>query len=233
MPKRHQQHPAMCLQGHNNPKKTTVITTGTPKTKKAYKAEALRHENPAKPPPITKVRPEHVLHPEVVTKKQDSGARLQEGAHRSGSASNAHSRRKHSRLHEQADKRQPESKPLPHDDFEEDLRPDNFKGANHGLLSEPKDIGLRASDIKELYQVLPDLSTTELRDLVIIPVGERLEQGAKYIDLLHREQGEFTAMANMVVEDGHDYVPKDHTGYVLWNRLRGITSPARLDEAER
>lgn len=232
MPKRHQQHTAMCIHGHNNPEKTTVIRTGTPKKEKAYKRAALRHDNPGKPPPITKVRPKRVMHPEVATKKQDSQVRLQEGVHRSGSNSNAHNPRKHSRMHEQPYERQPESKPIQQDDYEEDLRPDNFKGANYGLMSEPKDIGLRASDVKELYQILPDFSTGELRDLVIIPVGERLEQGARYIDLLHLEKGEFIAMANMVVENEHYYVPKDHTGYVLWNRLRGITTPARLDEAE-
>lgn len=231
MPKRHQQHTAKAIHGHTNPRKTTVITTGTYKKKETYEEEARRHDNPAKPPPITKVPPKWDPHPEVATKKQDSLARMEEGEHRSGSDSNAHNPRKKSRLHEPPE-RQPEPNPVQQDDYEQDLRPDNFKGANYGLRSEPEDIGLRASDIKVLYGILPDFSTAELRELVIIPVGERLEQGAKYIDLMHLEKGEFVAMANMVVEEGYYYVPKDHTDYVLWNRLRGITTPARLDESE-
>lgn len=231
MPKRRQQHPAMAMHGHNNPEKTTVIRTGTYKKKETYEKEARRHENPAKRPPPIKVPPKRVPHPEVTTKKQNSQIRLQEGEHRSGSDSNAHRPRKQSRLRESSE-RQPEPKPVQQEDYEADLRPENFKGANYGLRTEPEDLGLRASDIKELYQILHDFSRAELRELIIIPLGERLEQGAKYIDLLHLEKGEFVSMADMVAEGEHYYIPKDRTEYVLWNRLRGITTPARLDQPD-
>ena len=138
---------------------------------------------------------------------------------------------KDSRLHEPAE-RQPAPHPARVDDFEEDLRPDNFAGANYGLLSEPQDVGLRASDIKELYGKLADLTNDELRNIVIVPLGDRLEQGAKYIDLLHLERGEFVATADLVADEDHYYVPKNHTDYVLWNRLRQVSNPARLDESE-
>ena len=156
---------------------------------------------------------------------------MEEGERRTGSDSNANNPRKDSRLHEPAE-RQPAPHPARVDDFEEDLRPDNFAGANYGLLSEPQDVGLRASDIKELYGKLADLTNDELRNIVIVPLGERLEQGAKYIDLLHLEQGEFVATADMVADEDHYYVPKKHTDYVLWNRLRQVSNPARLDESE-
>jgi len=81
------------------------------------------------------------------------------------------------------------------------LRPDNFAGANYGLRSEPQDLGLRAIDIKELYDKLADLARDELRNIVIVPLGAPLEQGAKYLDLQHLEQGEFAATADMVSDE--------------------------------
>ena len=75
------------------------------------------------------------------------------------------------------------------------------------------------------------MTDDELRNIVIVPLGERLEQGAKYIDLQHLEQGEFVAMADMVSDEDHYYVPKKQTDYVLWNRLNQVSNPARLDES--
>jgi len=231
MPKRHQQRPAKEIHGRNKAEKSTVITTGTYKKKETYEEQARAHENPAKLPQKAKVPPKRVIPPEVTTKEQDSEARMEEGERRSGSDSNARGPRKDERLHEKAE-RQPEPHPAQSDDFEEDLRPDNFKGANYSLGSEPVDVGLRASDIKELYGKLADLTDDELRNIVIVPLGEHLEQGAKYIDLLHLEQGEFVATADMISDEDHYYVPKKHTDYVLWNRLRQVSNPARLDESE-
>jgi len=231
MPKRHQQRPAKEIHGRNKSEKSTVITTGTYKKKETYEEQAREHDNPAKLPQKAKVPPKRVIPPEVTTNRQDSRAMMEEGERRTGSDSNANNPRKDSRLHEPAE-RQPAPHPARVDDFEEDLRPDNFAGANYGLLSEPQDVGLRASDIKELYGKLADLTDDELRNIVIVPLGERLEQGAKYIDLLHLEQGEFVAVADMVADEDHYYVPKKHTDYVLWNRLRQVSNPARLDESE-
>ena len=231
MPKRHQQRPAKEIHGRNKSEKSTVITTGTYKKKETYEEQAREHDNPAKLPQKAKVPPKRVIPPEVTTNRQDSRAMMEEGERRTGSDSNANNPRKDSRLHEPAE-RQPAPHPARVDDFEEDLRPDNFAGANYGLLSEPQDVGLRASDIKELYGKLADLTDDELRNIVIVPLGERLEQGAKYIDLLHLEQGEFVATADMVADEDHYYVHKKHTDYVLWNRLRQVSNPARLDESE-
>src|SRR5437667_1841394 len=151
MPKRHQQRPAKEIHGRNKAEKSTVITTGTYKKKETYEEQAQKHENPAKLPQKAKVPPKRVIPPEVTTKRQDSEAMMEEGERRSGSDSNARKPRKDSRLHEEAE-RQPEPRPVQADDVvEEDLRPDNFAGANYGLRSEPHDLGLRAIDIKELY----------------------------------------------------------------------------------
>src|SRR5207248_4200004 len=210
MPKRHQQRPAKEIHGRNKSEKSTVITTGTYKKKETYEEQAREHDNPAKLPQKAKVPPKRVIPPEVTTNRQDSRAMMEEGERGTGSDSNANNPRKDSRLHEPAE-RQPAPHPARVDDFEEDLRPDNFAGANYGLLSEPQDVGLRASDIKELYGKLADLTDDELRNIVIVPLGERLEQGAKYIDLLYLEQGEFVATADTVADEDHYYVPKKHS----------------------
>jgi hypothetical protein len=233
MPKRHQRRPAKeIIHSRNNPKKSTVITTGTYKKEETYEVQAREHENVAKLPQKAKVPPQRVIPPEVTTKEANSQAMMEEGERRTGSDSNAHKPRKDDRLHEKAE-RQPEPRPVQVDDVvEEDLRPDNFAGANYGLRSEPHDLGLRAIDIKELHGKLADLTNDELRNIVIVPLGDRLEQGAKYIDLMHLERGEFVATADMVSDEDHYYVPKKHTEYVLWNRLKQISKQARLNESE-
>src|SRR5438132_7581133 len=158
------------IHGRNKAEKSTVITTGTYKKKETYEEQAQKHENPAKLPQEAKVPPKRVIPPEVTTKRQDSEAMMEEGEHRSGSDSNARKPRKDSRLHEEAE-RQPEPHPARVDDFVEDLRPDNFAGANYSLRSEPQDIGLRAIDIKELYDKLAGLTRDDLRKIVIVPLG--------------------------------------------------------------
>lgn len=84
--------------------------------------------------------------------------------------------------------------------------------------------------MKELHSKLADLTDDELKNITIVPVGSRLEQGATYLDLQHLEQDPFVAMAGMVAEEDHYYVPKKATGYILWNRLNQVTNPERLDE---
>ncbi len=79
---------------------------------------------------------------------------------------------------------------------------------------------------------LAGLTRDELRKIVIVPLGDRLEQGAKYIDLQHLERGEFVATADMVSDEDHYYVPKHHTDYMLWNRLKQLSNQARLNKSE-
>jgi hypothetical protein len=84
--------------------------------------------------------------------------------------------------------------------------------------------------VKALHATLADLTDDELKQLPIVTIGSRLEQGAKYIDLQHMEQGEFVATAGIIAEEDHYFVPKKAADYVLWNRLNQVTIPARLDE---
>jgi hypothetical protein len=163
-------------------------------------------------------------------KKADSRLMEERGEKRSGSESNAHHGRKQSRLHEH---HQDENAPLyarPNTDFVQDLNPADQAGENHGenLTLLP---GTRSADeIKHMHTILADLTDDELKSITVLPAGTHLEQGAKYIDLMHLEQGEFVATSDMVAEVDKYYVPKKETDYVLWNRLHQIDLPARIDE---
>jgi hypothetical protein len=165
-----------------------------------------------------------------LSKEADSRLMEERGEKRSGSESNAHHGRKQSRLHEH---HQDENTPLyarPDADFAQDLNPLDQAGENHGenLTLLP---GARSADeIKQMHTILADLTDDELKSLTILPAGTHLEQGAKYIDLRHLEQGEFVATSAMVAGVDNYYVPKKETDYVLWNRLNQIDLPARLDE---
>src|SRR5436305_1112305 len=120
---------------------------------------------------------------------------------RSGSDSNANKHRKASRIHDSNKAmKQPIAVSQQNDDFTDDLRPDNLAGEDHGR-GLALEFGLSAYDVKELHDTLADLTDDELKEIPIVPIGSRLEQGAKYIDLLHLEQGEFVATAGMVPEE--------------------------------
>ncbi len=156
--------------------------------------------------------------------------REEEGPKRSGSDSNAHKHRKASHLHESHQKENDPLYPVSDADFSRDLQANDRAGENHGtnqaLMAGARD----ANDIKELHTSLADLSDAELKSLVILPAGTRLEQGAKYIDLHRLEDGEFVATASMVASPDNYYVPKKETDYLLWNRLNQVDTPERLDE---
>ncbi|GCE48323.1 hypothetical protein EI42_04612 [Thermosporothrix hazakensis] len=231
MPKRHQQAPAKKLVGHNNPKKTTEITTGTPKKQETYEREAREHKDPGVIAQHEKPHPERVAHPGL-THKADSQERMEDRETRSGSESNATTPRKDERVHrEHKGIKEPRGKGVSVD-YSEDLLANNLAGEHHGMR-DPSilDYGRTAMDIKELHTILADLSDDELKSLIPVGEGSRLEQGAKYIDLKHLERGEFVATANMIAEPGHIYVAKKDTDYVLWNRLNQVSNPERLDEA--
>jgi hypothetical protein len=166
-----------------------------------------------------------------LSKKAQSELMEMQGEKRSGSDSNAHGGRKHDKLHQQHHN---QNNPSPADryaDVSNDLRPNSMAGNNHGMTGQAISGHERsASEIKQLHTTLADLTDDELNAIVILPAGVHLEQGAKYIDLRHLEQGEFVATADMVVDPEHYYVPKKETDYVLWNRLNQVDTAERLDE---
>jgi hypothetical protein len=166
------------------------------------------------------------------SKKAYSRIMEKEGEKRSGSDSNAHSGRKQERLHEDhKDWNKPQPQPENPADFAHDLNPNFLAGENHGQSGQEVTTEARSAyDIKELHDMLSNLTDDELRNIMVLCEGARLEQGARYLDLRHPERGEFVALANMVAGPDNYYVPKKDTDYVLWNRLIGVTNPERLDE---
>jgi hypothetical protein len=222
--------------GRNNPDKSTAITTGTYKEPETYQEQARRHENPGALPQKAKAPPSRDLRMGQ-THKADSQERIQEPEPRSGSDSNARNPRKSPEVHESDEtRRQPQPHPKGYDlehDYQHDLEAAH-RPAEDGGLGTPYVVGegFSAYDFKELHRILVDFTDDELKRLEIVPTGTRLEQGSRYLDLIHRERGAFVALADMVAEPDHYYVAKKETDYILWNRLNLVTNPARLDESE-
>ncbi|MDF5711478.1 MAG: hypothetical protein PUP90_28325 [Nostoc sp. S4] len=117
------------------------------------------------------------------------------------------------------------------DEWQQDLNPQPMAGQNYGSSgTHPEKAGLNAYEIKELHDKLPEYTHEELKQITLLPVGSRLEQGAKYIDLNDLQRNEFTAMGHMEAGSNNWYVPKTEVSYQLWNRLIGVQNPERLGE---
>jgi hypothetical protein len=109
------------------------------------------------------------------------------------------------------------------DEYRKDLNPDFEAGHNYGLEGEEAELGAAAAfDYKDMQDLLPGWTGSDLRQLIIVPEGSRLQQGATYFDLRDPARGEFTARGDMVAEPDSRLVPKDRTQYDLWNRLVSI-----------
>ena len=105
------------------------------------------------------------------------------------------------------------------DEWEHDLHPDNATS----------DEAPTAYDRKRLHRRLQEFNDRELKDILIVPEGSTLEQGAVYIDLNNHEPVEFTAKGDEVAGANHAYVAKNQIDYPLWNRLIGVEDPERQD----
>lgn len=110
--------------------------------------------------------------------------------------------------------------------YERDLNPDHLGGQNIGL---PFDY-IMAADRKDLTRAaeLEGFTMDELRQIPTMPAGARLERGKAYLDLRDARRLPFHATDDMVVGIESWVVPKSETPWPLWNRLLGITDPARM-----
>lgn len=131
-----------------------------------------------------------------------------------------------------ADKKPPEEKPQrghKHPDrYQADLEPSRMAGQNIGARrpeEEPRT--RRASDIKEMSRLLRDFTEDELEEIPVLEAGERLEQGATYLDLADPRREPFTAVGGMNATPEHLYVPRTLVPYPYWNRLLGLEDPQR------
>jgi len=119
------------------------------------------------------------------------------------------------------------------DEWRQDLNLNAMAGQNVGLAGpHPETNATTAFDLKAAHRRLDGFSAADLKQIPILPAGSRLEQGGTYLDLLDSDRHEFKARGDMEAGPGNWYVPKDQVDYQLWNRLIGVTDPARLGEGD-
>ena len=118
--------------------------------------------------------------------------------------------------------------PIPHSPLvtpNEPERPDervpNLDGAGRTLL-----------DNKDAHRRLPGLTDDELKRILVVPQGERLQEGSVYLDLEDDNAQPFTARGDEIAGADDLFIPKKDVDYLLWNRLTGVTNPERLDLAD-
>jgi hypothetical protein len=87
--------------------------------------------------------------------------------------------------------------------------------------------GRTAYDVKPVHKRLRQFSDDELKQLRILPVDSRLEQGATYIDIYNLDVDEFIATGDMQVGLNNWVVAKKDVPYDLWNRLLEVEPPER------
>ena len=111
---------------------------------------------------------------------------------------------------------------LDRDDFDKDLRPNEFAGNNDGAeTAQNEKAAPSAYEFKELHDRFPQLDNADLKNIPILPADTRLDQGATYLDLNNLDKGEYSAVGNETVGEKDYIVPKSEVGYPLWNRLTG------------
>lgn len=119
-------------------------------------------------------------------------------------------------------------------EWERDLNPEHAAGQNLGALSSEGERGLRSAyDLKEVHALLNQFRDDELKSIPIIPEGQRLRQGATYLDLGDTNPHPFTAMGDAIAGPENYYVAKIEVPYTLWNRLAGTEKPGQEHEGEK
>lgn len=102
------------------------------------------------------------------------------------------------------------------------------QGQNRGVEMLDRDpITRTAYDHKGLHGKLREFTDDALKQITLVPLGARLEQGATYLDL-NGDRRAFTAIGNMEAGPDNAYVAKTSVDYDLWNRLIGVSDPERL-----
>lgn len=115
------------------------------------------------------------------------------------------------------------------EEWQRDLNPEHMAGQNIGPMASDREQGLpTAYDLKEVHRSLQGFADDDLKQISVVPQGERLQQGATYIDLNDPERSEFTATGEMQAGADNYYVPKKEVPYPVWNRLIGVEDPERL-----
>jgi hypothetical protein len=120
------------------------------------------------------------------------------------------------------------------EEWRRDLNPDPRAGQNVGHPSERIDQRARnAYEHKGMHRQITGFTDDELKRIPIVPEGERLQQGATYVDFQDPELREFTARGDQSAGPDNLYIPKSEVDYQLWNRLVGLDgNPERVGDAD-
>lgn len=109
-------------------------------------------------------------------------------------------------------------------------RSDRLADENRGVQT-PRQRATTAA-LKEVTKCLEHFTMDELEQIPIVAPGQRLEQGAVYLDLRNPASGPVTAPAEMIAAEGNLYVAKAETPYEYWNRLiEGIDNWVKCTQA--
>jgi hypothetical protein len=115
------------------------------------------------------------------------------------------------------------------EEYREDLNPDRMRGQNIGAVHpDALKTARTAYDLKPLHRSIDHILDDDLKQIPVLPEGERLMQGATYFDLKHPQRGEITATGDMSAGADNWYVAKTDVHYNLWNLLIGVDNPDRL-----
>ena len=103
------------------------------------------------------------------------------------------------------------------------LHGDSHTGQN-GMMKPDGDL-IEGTEIKMVYEMLPEWHKDELRRLFFVAPGTRLKQGDVYLDLRTPDRGELIAHGE---EEVHEelLVPKKAVDYEIWNKLMSKPSLA-------
>src|SRR5215208_5736280 len=94
------------------------------------------------------------------------------------------------------------------DEWQRDLNPNHLAGQNIGSASDDNTVppAVTAFHLRKRGVDVGPLDDEELKQVPVLPPGERLQQGATYVDLTHQPTVEFTARADMTTRPGDAYV---------------------------
>lgn len=114
------------------------------------------------------------------------------------------------------------------DQWQDDLNPNHLAGQNVGPpADELGSAHTTAFHLRKQGHAVGGLDDEELKQVPLVPVGSRLQQGATYVNLAGDSRREFTATAEITASSGDAYAPKDRVPYEIWNRLVGQPKPGQ------
>jgi len=105
----------------------------------------------------------------------------------------------------------------------EHLEPNRLAGQNIGRKHQTRS----AAELNEAVRALDGFRPEELREVRVVVAGERLEEGATYVDLRDPLREPFTARGDIEVEEGSLYIPKQEVAFEHWRRIVDPDEPER------